>query len=402
MKQRKFTKEMGQSLVIFAVAIVAIVAMLALVLDGGFAFVNRRTAQNAADSGALAGARVYCVTEDISAAQFAAQDYAVNKNGASSITFSVDEANRTVTVKTQVPFNTFFASSIGTSNAIAEAEASAACVKPGLGEGVLPIAWSCHKPIGGSDSDDCEIQTITWDEYLNYVDNPPALGTLPPELYVIMEDKKTSTDHCAPPWGEGTIDCDQDDDGDPEFLPDGGRSWLNLDGGGGGAAELANWIKNGYDFDLFIHTWVPDQEGTDANLFKVAATRYGDPLALPVIDDLCDKEPAAFCPSKVHPNGSSTAIDTIKTGAGYKGYYHIDGFAAFVIYCVAPQKSWLPSYYNKECPGHYYGSQVAKPALLDKNAKVIEGFFIRGFIPGLSGGGGGGVYTDTYVLLLTK
>lgn len=47
----------GQSLVFVALAIVALVAMAGLIIDGGYAYAMRRQAQNAADAGALAGAR---------------------------------------------------------------------------------------------------------------------------------------------------------------------------------------------------------------------------------------------------------------------------------------------------------------------------------------------------------
>ena len=48
--------ERGQILVIFVLALVAIIAGVGLVIDGGFAFAQRRAEQNAADLGAFAGA----------------------------------------------------------------------------------------------------------------------------------------------------------------------------------------------------------------------------------------------------------------------------------------------------------------------------------------------------------
>lgn len=48
--------ERGQVLVIISVALVALIAMVGLAVDGGFAFSDRRHAQNAADTAALAGA----------------------------------------------------------------------------------------------------------------------------------------------------------------------------------------------------------------------------------------------------------------------------------------------------------------------------------------------------------
>ena len=56
--------ESGQVIVIFALALVVIVAMVGLVLDGGSTFAQRRTQQNAADLAALAGANDYLLNGD--------------------------------------------------------------------------------------------------------------------------------------------------------------------------------------------------------------------------------------------------------------------------------------------------------------------------------------------------
>src|SRR5215211_4930250 len=48
--------EPGQALIVIALVIVGIVGMIGLVVDGGNAFQDRRRAQNAADSAALASA----------------------------------------------------------------------------------------------------------------------------------------------------------------------------------------------------------------------------------------------------------------------------------------------------------------------------------------------------------
>lgn len=49
--------ERGQTLVIFVFAVVGLLAMVGLAIDGGTVFVDRRRMQNAADAGALAGVR---------------------------------------------------------------------------------------------------------------------------------------------------------------------------------------------------------------------------------------------------------------------------------------------------------------------------------------------------------
>jgi Flp pilus assembly protein TadG len=55
---RRRNGEHGQLLVLFTIALVAILTIAALLLDGAHAFVTRRTLQNAADAAALAGANV--------------------------------------------------------------------------------------------------------------------------------------------------------------------------------------------------------------------------------------------------------------------------------------------------------------------------------------------------------
>ena len=55
--------QQGQILVIFALALVAITAMVGLVLDGGSAYAQRRAEQNAADLAALAAANDLIVNQ---------------------------------------------------------------------------------------------------------------------------------------------------------------------------------------------------------------------------------------------------------------------------------------------------------------------------------------------------
>ena len=53
--------EKGASLIILALGLVALLAMLALAVDGGYAFSMRRRMQIAADAAALSGARVLAI-----------------------------------------------------------------------------------------------------------------------------------------------------------------------------------------------------------------------------------------------------------------------------------------------------------------------------------------------------
>ncbi len=55
---RPADRRSGQMIVLFALSLIAIVLVVGLVVDGGFAFAQRRTAQNAADFAAIAGTRI--------------------------------------------------------------------------------------------------------------------------------------------------------------------------------------------------------------------------------------------------------------------------------------------------------------------------------------------------------
>jgi len=80
MNRRQLRQAQGQILPIFALALVAIVAMVGLVLDGGSVSAQRRSQQNAADLAALAAANDLIVNQG-SAAWVATAQSVTEKNG---------------------------------------------------------------------------------------------------------------------------------------------------------------------------------------------------------------------------------------------------------------------------------------------------------------------------------
>ncbi len=66
MKQKN-RNESGQSIVILAFALVVLMGIMAVAIDGGRIYTMRRDAQNAADAAALQGARALCRDEDFEA-----------------------------------------------------------------------------------------------------------------------------------------------------------------------------------------------------------------------------------------------------------------------------------------------------------------------------------------------
>ena len=94
----KNRREGGQSLVIIAIAFLGLVAVAALMIDGGSLYLNRRTAQTAADAAAMAGAHEKCVNKGdptTVATQYATENHATVE----SVTIDADGA---VVVQTMV------------------------------------------------------------------------------------------------------------------------------------------------------------------------------------------------------------------------------------------------------------------------------------------------------------
>lgn len=382
----------GQILVFFTLALLVLLAILALVMDGGNVFLNRRSAQNAADAGALAGARTLCVTRDTGQAAYMAQQYAIVHNDAHQATVGIDSIGY-VTVTAQITADTFFAHLIGRPHLTAEAEAVAGCCPPTRGTGVLPIAWACHPPISEalSTSPDCQEQALTMQQIEQYVNNPPPPGTIYPELYVIMNSNSQPDDLAAICQSAGgDLPCDLDGDGEDDLIANGDRSWLDLDGGGGGSSELVNWIVDGFPGTLQEHTWMGGQPGVENNVFQAAEDRRViDPIVLvPVYDQFCDDYPDPRCASLIHSQ------DIIFTSAGGNYFYHIITFAAFYISCVD-----APGVPGPECPGHKLATDLG---IFPANTKSIEGYFVTGIIPGTGGGNCGGIDLGAYTLGLYK
>ncbi len=362
--------EKGQSMVFVTIAIVALVGLLALVLDGGFAYAARRSAQNAADAGALAGANVLCGLES-GDPESKAWEYAVTRNGANDATIVVGTSSIQVTAT--VIHDSFFAGVLGKDQVTATAFAEAGCYNPCTGTGVLPIAWACSPPdLGGEYDPDagCAI------EYGTYNEAGP--------LYVVMDTIKVAADYlCQDPPNSGSpagaLDCDIDNDNEDELMGGGGRSWLDLTGGGGGEAELGDIIAGDLEVSLTIHTWVPPNDGAKAAAFMAAENRVGDVVLLPVFNDYtvkCNPEPISACDDQWHPD-----LDQVSGDGDQQDYYHIIYFSLFKITGV---------YKNPNC----YGVCTARDYLvglpnnvyeLKANESTIEGYFIEGYDPGLGG-----------------
>lgn len=389
---------------------------------------NRRTAQAAADAGALAGGRLICFNKSKTEIEAAAKYYAVTQNGADETTTTdYDPTLRLVTVTTRLVRESFFAKIFNQDTLSTGAVAKSGCFSP-KGNNLIPIAWSCRPPIGpGAEAGlGCEMQTLDWDTQLEPIvennvspvtidDTDYSLGGdgsdslvdsstgLPPkQIYIVMDtlpiknDPKDDSDYIEvickedfplpinendPKWLTA-IDCDLNNDGRMDIEGGGNRGWLDLNNGGGGASEMVDWIKNGPNFPVAVHTWLSGNPGAKTPVYEAIKTyRQGEVVLVPVFNAICDDQSPlqnSVCLTAAH--SSPWNVVPLPTGgdidsAGQTPKFHIISFDAFYISCVHTKK-------GDNCPGFNWAksiNNVDKKDVIKDNTMSVEGFFVTHF-----------------------
>jgi Flp pilus assembly protein TadG len=383
MKQEGGNKEKGQSLIIITLLLLVFLGMMAFVIDGGMSYANRRSAQNAADAGALAGANELCKGNGAVAATNRAIDYAVNKNKATSAIAIPDLANLRINVTTKVGYNTFFANILGRPVMTVTAESSAGCYSPCSANKILPVSWACEPPVTGSPGlNSCSVISV-------------PEGTTDPPLYIVMDTRKTSdtksgefcrlpasvcavdptNPECDPSFG---VNCDTDGDGYNDNISPGDRGWLSLDGSSG---NPKGWMSPPDFYDgapVYPHTWDPVMSGAMDAAFSTAADYLvGEVVLIPVVDRVCDKGiPEINCP------GEYDSGDTTNPGSG-NTYWRIIKFSAFKITCVNMGSKDYAIPPETKCTAADLFREL-NPQFKNQY-KSIEGYFVKDYNPNLQG-----------------
>jgi hypothetical protein len=203
-------KQRGQVLVQVAMLMVVFLAFLALAIDMGHIFNERRHMQNAADAGALAGAWEICFGDPARAEQ-TAREYAVDRNDAQVADVSV--AGGRVTVYAREATGLYFARVLGIETADVNAMAVAAC---------------------GGDTGPCKFWPITFheDRWEEIECDDEGVG----EEFYVWNDKKLETD-CYLELDDGTCvpmcvacECELGDPPDDviHVVGPGHRGWVDL------------------------------------------------------------------------------------------------------------------------------------------------------------------------------
>ncbi len=153
-------REYGQVLVVVALGLLGLLAFVALAIDVGGAYQERRAMQNAADAGALAGARELCFGSE-TAADDVAWDYTVNRNGAAGAQITVTSPTTVTVVATQT-YVTYFAGLFGFGEIAVNADATAVCGKSEAVGDLWPVGFDKDRWMQAVDEINCWDRVIIW------------------------------------------------------------------------------------------------------------------------------------------------------------------------------------------------------------------------------------------------
>jgi Flp pilus assembly protein TadG len=134
--------ERGQLLVIFALALVALIGMVGLIIDGGDTALQRRDQQNVADAAAMAAGYAYVNNLDEVAAAHsvaAANGYVDGQNGT---TVTVTSGSDSITVDVSRPHRNYFSGILGFASWNVSTTASVVAGVPNAAYGTMPLIFN--------------------------------------------------------------------------------------------------------------------------------------------------------------------------------------------------------------------------------------------------------------------
>lgn len=405
--------EIAQLLPVLVIGVLALIFMSALIIDGGTLLANRRQAQNAADAAALAGARLYCDGSSEDDIEAAITQY-VTENGATLVEWDIsgdrvgDDADDLaglvmgeVLVTTTIVQDSFFAKVMEEDFLNVKATAGAGCFlyQPSV---VLPIAWSCRSPAAGSDSLECDILKLDYEDVANIADDYLPTFPIPDGVEPDPGDSDAISDALFASYATNIyivmdseficgedIECDLFEDGiDRNQLESGGnRGWLNLIASSSGTGWMLDLIYGTTTMNARVHTWFSGISGNRPPVYKALSTRLDEIVWIPVFNWVCDDlengEPTEACMYGAHndpnvgvplPDGME---DFVVTGNPATPVYHVVAFAPFFPSCVhyAPASGGGG---GGHCPGFTLAMSI-NPDIKQsfwKSINYFEGYFV--------------------------
>jgi len=393
--------EKGQMIPLVVILMFVIIGMVALILDGGSIMSNRRTAQAAADAGALAGAQRICAGE--ADAKGVAEYYATVNNHATSATAIINGQEVTVTAEVENP--SFFARIMGEQTLTATAEAVAGCYYPSKSNRLLPIAFYYETPPINAKDADCSdpnqpCSLVNWD-FIELMDELRATSStsLPLDnIYIVAEKTKVCEKFVS-----GEIVCTEMSANESG----GNRTWIDLNFLNNTPKNLKTTIDEGIDNPILTPAWINGQTGVNSAVYSGSLFWDLDEIddyedlptrlvVLPVFDKYCATDPQSNCAEV----GDKFYIENVNQAS-----YRLVGFAPFVVTCVTMSDkcdfgqcipaNTAPNTTSKPiCPGMLASEST------EKNA--IEGYFVEGIPTDNFTWGVGGVDVGIHIISLSQ
>lgn len=159
---RRPESERGQLLALFALAMVAFIAMVGLIIDGGDTALQRRDQQNVADAAAMAAGYAYVNGMDETAAAQAVAAANGYNDGVGGTTVAVTIGSTSITVDVTRPHRNYFSGIVGFSSWDVSTTATVQAGIPNGAYGTMPLifnveAFKAHQdpdnPFGFSEPD---------------------------------------------------------------------------------------------------------------------------------------------------------------------------------------------------------------------------------------------------------
>ncbi len=427
---RKQDLSKGQILPIVVLMMFVIIAMVAVVLDGGVLMFGRRGAQAAADAGALAGAQRLCEGYTVANVINEAVNYATTNNDATSATASV--SGNAVTVTTTIDNPSFFAKIFGVNALHSTGYAVATCSYPTVAERVLPIAFYYRTPALNTPPEDaeeancetdgsCDIVTYDYEVLMPALDailNPSGgAGMFDPttkqlnlpldNIYIVANNTKV----CEKDVSGNIVCADAAKD-----ISGGNRSWIDLNLLNDSNKTLSQIVQEGIDNALHTPAWLNGETGVVAAVYDSGVYDDFDPIEdyeymdarlffVPTYDMYCANG------SSCETNWDGVYDYTVNPN---QQAYRLTGFAGFVVTCVtknstAQYGAYIPK--NTEvkigtetvetktdiCPGF-----LAQNPAQDVNESAIEGYFVSNYPVDDYLGGIGGINLGIWLISLVE
>ncbi len=327
--RRERTGEQGQAIVILAGGLTAIVVMIALIVDIGFAFGERRNSQNAADAAAEAGAGVLAENLIRQGTSYPQLTDSVVSERVQAIATANEVETPMEAYYTDIECDLITSGGSETTSRADAAPVGGGSIPSGawgvmaVGEKTVDTSFAA---VVGMNTIDVAAEATAVSGYLAESCTAETGCTLLPITFL------ATTYHCADRTGELVPDGGDWVVGDSVTLPlckdaNGNVGWIDWYPPSGGTAELVDTIYNPNNPPITLPDWywVAQTGNVNAGTVETALNSYqGQVVVVPMFDAVCAE------PEDRKPSGGVCPEEAVR-GGGVNLWYHFVQFTALYL-----------------------------------------------------------------------